>query len=71
MLSRIEYPHWFMLAGAVLVLAGLIGWAFQRNRQASKDSVREPAAPEIDQPAVEPQASPNRVENQGRESLGP
>jgi hypothetical protein len=34
MLARIEYPHWLMLAGAVLVLAGLIGWA--RNLQAAK-----------------------------------
>ncbi|MET4294775.1 type VI protein secretion system component VasK [Bradyrhizobium sp. LB1.3] len=58
MLSRIEYPHWLMLAGAVLMLAGLVGWAFQRNRQAAEE-VREPAAPETDQPAVEPAASAN------------
>ncbi|EIG55837.1 hypothetical protein Bra1253DRAFT_00438 [Bradyrhizobium sp. WSM1253] len=55
MLSTIEYPHWLMLAGAVLVLAGLVGWAFQRNRQAAE--VREAAAPETDQPAVEGAAS--------------
>jgi hypothetical protein len=27
-----EYPHWMMLAGAILVAAGLIGLAFHRNR---------------------------------------
>ncbi|UPK40118.1 cytochrome c oxidase subunit 4 [Bradyrhizobium sp. 186] len=59
MLSRVEYPHWLMLAGAVLVLAGLIGWAFQRNLQKPKDSVREPAVPKTDQPAVEPEANAN------------
>lgn len=55
MLSGIEYPHWLMLAGAVLVLAGLVGWAFQRKRRAAE--VREPAARETDQPAVERAAS--------------
>jgi hypothetical protein len=27
-----EYPHWMMLAGAILVAAGVIGLAFHRNR---------------------------------------
>ena len=27
-----EYPHWMMLAGAILVAAGFIGLAFHRNR---------------------------------------
>jgi hypothetical protein len=44
-----------MLAGAVLVLAGLVRWALQRNVQAAE--VRESAAPETDQPAVERAAS--------------
>ena len=26
-----EYPHWMMMAGAILVAAGLIGLAFHRN----------------------------------------
>jgi hypothetical protein len=55
MLSRIEYPHWLILTGAVLVLVGLVGWAFQRTLQAAE--VRESAAPETDQPAVERAAS--------------
>ncbi|WP_426611220.1 hypothetical protein [Bradyrhizobium sp. McL0616] len=59
MLSRIEYPHWLMLAGAILVLAGLVAWAFQRNRQASEDDMREPVVSNTDQPAVEPEANAN------------
>jgi hypothetical protein len=27
-----EYPHWIMMAGAILVAAGFIGLAFHRNR---------------------------------------
>ena len=27
-----EYPHWMMMAGAILVAAGFIGLAFYRNR---------------------------------------
>jgi hypothetical protein len=27
-----EYPHWMMMAGAILVAAGFIGLAFHRNR---------------------------------------
>src|SRR6266403_3600982 len=28
-----EYPHWMMMAGAILVAAGFIGLAFHRNRK--------------------------------------
>jgi hypothetical protein len=27
-----EYPHWLMMAGAILVAAGFIGLAFHRNK---------------------------------------
>ena len=27
-----EYPHWMMMAGAILVAAGFIGLAFHQNR---------------------------------------
>ena len=33
MLSAIEYPHWLMLAGAFLVLSGLIGLAFRKKSE--------------------------------------
>ena len=32
MLSAMEYPHWMMMAGAILVAVGFIGLAFHRNR---------------------------------------
>ncbi len=31
MLARIEYPHWSVLAGAVLVLAGLVDGRFKET----------------------------------------
>ena len=35
-----EYPHWMMMAGAILVAAGFIGLAFHRNRN---EPVNEPS----------------------------
>jgi LPXTG-motif cell wall-anchored protein len=32
-----EYPHWLMVAGAVLVVLGFIGYAFRRNRNVEPD----------------------------------
>jgi hypothetical protein len=32
MLSAMEYPHWLMVAGAVLVVLGFIGFAFHKNK---------------------------------------
>jgi hypothetical protein len=31
MLSAMEYPHWMIVAGAVLVVLGFIGVAFRQN----------------------------------------
>jgi hypothetical protein len=59
MLSRIKYPHCLIVAGAVLGLAGLIEWAFQRNRKRPK-KVREPAVL-INRPSNR-RRMPNRVE---------
>jgi hypothetical protein len=27
-----QYPHWLMVAGAVLVVFGFVGFAFSKNR---------------------------------------
>ena len=35
-----EYPHWMMMAGAILVAVGFIGLAFHRNRN---EPVNEPS----------------------------
>jgi hypothetical protein len=32
-----EYPHWMMMAGAILVAVGFIGLAFHRNRNVEPD----------------------------------
>jgi hypothetical protein len=32
-----EYPHWMMMAGAILVAAGFIGLAFHRSRNVETD----------------------------------
>jgi len=32
-----EYPHWMMMAGAILVAVGFIGLAFHRNRIVEPD----------------------------------
>ena len=45
-LSEMEYPHWLMVAGAWLVVAGFIGLGFSRymNREPAGDNL-DPAAP--------------------------
>jgi len=30
-----EYPHWMMMAGAILVAVGFIGLAFRQNRNSA------------------------------------
>jgi len=40
MLSAMQYPHWLMIAGAVLVVFGFIGFAFSKNRNGP---VKEPS----------------------------
>jgi hypothetical protein len=44
--SEMEYPHWMMVAGALLVVAGFIGlWiSWNRNLEPAEDNLH-PAAP--------------------------
>jgi hypothetical protein len=37
MLSAMQYPHWLMVAGAVLVVLGFIGFAFSQNKNAGQN----------------------------------
>jgi len=32
-----DYPHWLMIAGAVLVAFGFIGFAFSQNKNESRE----------------------------------
>jgi hypothetical protein len=47
-----EYPHWLMVAGAVLVVVGLIGLAFHKNYAEPVENNPKQAAP-IDEPNPE------------------
>src|SRR5258708_15615362 len=40
-----EYPHWMMMAGAILVAVGFIGLAFHRNTHRPLPTCRSPGAP--------------------------
>src|SRR5258705_6531362 len=46
-LSEMEYPHWLMVAGAWLVVAGFIGLGFSRymNRPPAEGNLQPAAAP--------------------------
>jgi len=41
MFSSMQYPHWLMVAGAVLVAIGFIGVAFHRNSDVESDESTE------------------------------
>jgi DNA-directed RNA polymerase alpha subunit len=43
-----EYPHWLMVAGAVLVVVGLIGLAFQKNYAEQAAPTDEQNPPRLD-----------------------
>jgi hypothetical protein len=42
-LQDLQYPHWMIAAGGLLVLLGFIGFAFQRTRAGEPN--RAPAGP--------------------------
>jgi LPXTG-motif cell wall-anchored protein len=42
MLQSLEYPHWLMIAGILLIAFGLIGLAFRRNRDTTPSREIEP-----------------------------
>ena len=39
---ELEYPHWLMIAGAILVVVGFIGFAFTQNRNVEPDDHQPP-----------------------------
>jgi hypothetical protein len=54
MLSAMEYPHWIMVAGAVLVVLGFIGFIFHKNKnpEPAEDTNLRQTAPEPIQAAL-------------------
>ena len=51
-LSSMEYPHWLIIAGAILLMLGLVGLALRpRSIEADPSDMtndQEPSAPEVD-----------------------
>ena len=51
-LSSMEYPHWLIIAGAILLMLGLVGLALRpRSVEADNSDMandQEPSAPEVD-----------------------
>jgi hypothetical protein len=46
MLSAMEYPHWLMVAGAVLVVLGFVGFALLKNNaEPAEDNLEQEVAP--------------------------
>ena len=41
-MAFLELPHWLMIGGAVLVIAGLIGHGLSRNKNLESDRVLLP-----------------------------
>jgi hypothetical protein len=41
-MALLELPHWLIIAGAVLVFAGLVGLALNRNKDVDSDPVLLP-----------------------------
>jgi len=51
MLRALEYPHWLMIAGILLIAFGLVDLAFRGNRDTTPSREIEPNA-EQDSPRV-------------------
>jgi hypothetical protein len=45
-----QYPHWLMVAGAILVVVGFVGFAFRKNKAASEINDVEQTSP-TDEPS--------------------
>jgi hypothetical protein len=61
--SSMEYPHWLILAGAVLVMLGLVGLAVRR-----RDAVVELNDMATDQEPPEPEANLTQTQSSDREA---
>jgi hypothetical protein len=50
LLTALQLPHWLLIAGALLVVVGFIGFAFQKNREAARG--KEQQAGHLDEPGI-------------------
>ena len=49
-----QYPHWLMVAGAVLVVIGFIGFAFHQSNAQTIENNPEQASPTDEANAAQP-----------------
>jgi hypothetical protein len=65
--SGMEYPHWLMVTGVVLVVVGFIGFAFQKNAEPPEEQA---IAPPEERPLAD--RHPHRHQSRGtRATDGP
>ncbi len=51
-MPSIELPHWLMIAGALLVVAGVVGLTLSRNKEDEADPVVLPGDAAMEGPAI-------------------
>ena len=62
-----EYPHWLMVAGAVLVVLGFVGVAFRKdNAQPAEDDLAQQTAPPEERAQLRSRLTESPEEFQGR-----
>jgi hypothetical protein len=61
-----EYPHWLMIAGTLLVIAGLIGPVMSRRQQAKVQD--DPATEESPDPRPQMSPLPDLLDSRPRKS---
>ena len=54
-----QYPHWLMVAGAVLVVIGFIGFAFHKNNAEPVENNPEQTSPNDETNQDRPRATLN------------
>jgi hypothetical protein len=53
-----QYPHWLMVVGAVLVVVGFIGFAFQKDNAETVENNKTSPTDEPNHPPADGDAQP-------------
>jgi hypothetical protein len=61
-----EYPHWLMIAGTLLVIAGLIGLVMSRRQRAKFQD--DPVTEQIPEPRPQMSPLPDLLDSRSRKS---
>jgi hypothetical protein len=69
--SSMEYPHWLIIVGAILLMLGLVGLALrQRGIEAELPDMasdQEPSEPEAESPQTQSTDRKSKLEEQARD----